>query len=129
MDPILAHLSGDYLFQTHHQATEKVKRWGPALAHAATYTACFLPITRSWKALAVIGGTHAVIDRYRLAKYLVWAKNQAAPARHRPSLEELRETGTGFPANTPPWLATWLLIICDNTTHLLLNRWALKRWS
>lgn len=123
MDPILAHLSGDYLFQTHHQAVQKTVAWGPALMHAATYTACFLPITRSWKALAVIGGTHAVIDRYRLAKHVAWAKNQFAPAPFRPP-----HTATGYSDDVPPWLSTWLMIISDNTIHLLLNRWALNRW-
>ena len=120
----LAHLVGDYLIQTHHQATEKTRAWGPALAHAATYTAAHLPLTRSWKALAVIGGTHALIDRYRLARHVVWAKNQLAPASHRPG-----HTATGYPEDTPPWLAVWLMIAADNTLHLLINTWALRRWA
>lgn len=114
--PILAHLVGDYLIQTHYQATEKTKSWGPALTHAATYTACHLPLTRSPWRLAVIGGTHAVIDRYRLARHVVWAKNQLAPKSFRPG-----HTPTGYPAGTPDWLAVWLMIIADNTLHLLIN--------
>jgi hypothetical protein len=121
----LAHLAGDYLLQTHHQATTKTSSWPPALLHAATYTAAHLPLTRSPWRLAVIGGTHAVIDRYRLAKYVTWAKNQAAPKAHRVSVDELRATGTGYALNTPPWLAGWLLIISDNSLHLLLNAAAL----
>lgn len=113
---ILAHLAGDYLLQTHHQAVEKTRSWGPALAHAATYTACYLPLTRSPWRLGVIGGTHAVIDRYRLARHVVWAKNQFAPKDHRPG-----HTATGYPAETPDWLAVWLLIAADNTLHLLIN--------
>jgi hypothetical protein len=123
-DLLLAHLAGDYLLQTHHQATEKTRAWGPALAHAATYTAAYMPVTRSPKALAVIGVTHAVIDRYRLARHVVWAKNQLAPASYRPP-----HTATGYPEDTPPWLAVWLMIAADNTLHLLLNRWALARWK
>ncbi len=122
--PILAHLVGDYLFQTHHQAVRKTAAWGPALAHAATYTAAHLPLTRNWKALAVIGGTHALVDRYRLARHVVWAKNQLAPAEHRPE-----HTATGYPEATPPWLAVWLLIAADNTIHLLINVAALARWG
>jgi hypothetical protein len=123
-DLLLAHLAGDYLLQTHHQASEKTRAWGPALAHAATYTAAHLPVTRSWKALTVIGVTHAVIDRYRLARHVVWAKNQAAPAAHRPG-----RTPTGYPEGTPAWLAVWLMIAADNTLHLLIGRAALGRWS
>lgn len=119
----LAHLVGDYLLQTHHQATEKTRAWGPALAHAATYTAAHLPLTRSPLRLLAIGGTHAVIDRYRLARHVVWAKNQCAPARHRfPFSEAIADgTGTGYPAGTPVWLSVWLLIVADNTLHLLIN--------
>lgn len=124
MTEALAHLAGDYVVQSDWMAAEKLTRHGPALAHAATYTACFLPITRNWRALAVIGGTHFVIDRWRLAKHVCWAKNQMAPARYRPP-----HTPTGYGPEKPDWMAVWLLIICDNTMHLAINRWALKRWT
>jgi hypothetical protein len=124
MNTLLAHLVGDYIFQTHHQASEKTKRWGPAVAHAATYTAAYLPLTRNFKALVVIGGSHVLIDRYRLARHIVWAKNQFAPEAYRPE-----HTATGYPDDTPPWLSFWLLIAADNTLHLLINHIALKRWG
>lgn len=123
MSEALAHLAGDYVAQTDWMAQEKTHRWDAALLHAATYTACFLPITRNWKALAVIGGTHAVIDRYRLAKHVAWAKNQAAPKAYRPD-----HTATGYGADRPDWLTVWLLILTDNTIHLAINRWALRRF-
>jgi hypothetical protein len=113
---VLAHLIGDYLVQTHHQAQRKTEAWGPALAHAATYTAAHLLVTRSPWRLLVIGGTHAVIDRYRLAKHAVWLKNQAAPAAYRPP-----HTATGYPEDTPPWMSVWLMIAADNTLHLAVN--------
>lgn len=113
---LLAHLFGDYIAQSHWMATEKTKRWWPAIAHAATYTACYLPVTRSIPALLVIGGTHTVIDRYRLARHLIWAKNQLGPARYRNG-----HTATGYAEDVPPWLAVWLLIACDNTLHLAIN--------
>ena len=69
---LLAHLVGDYLLQSHWMATEKTKHWWPALAHGITYTLPYLFITQSPLALLVIAGTHIVIDRYRLAKHLVW---------------------------------------------------------
>lgn len=117
---LLCHLVGDYLFQSHWMATEKVRRWWPAVAHGLTYALPFLLLTRAPAALAVIAGTHMVIDRHRLARYVVWAKNQAAPASHRPPL-----TATGYSDDTPPWLAVWLLIAADNTMHVLINAAAL----
>lgn len=116
---LLAHAVGDYLIQSHWMASEKTKRWWPALAHAATYGLPFLLITRDPVALAVIVGTHAVIDRYRLARHIVWAKNHLAPAGINPSWSECR--ATGYPPDTPPWLAVWLLIIADNTMHVVIN--------
>jgi hypothetical protein len=114
----LAHLVGDYLLQSHFLATEKTKRWWPAIVHGVLYTLPFLFITQSWAALAVIAGTHIVIDRYRLARHLVWFKNQLAP-KPRPTWEDSK--GTGYPSDTPPWLAVWLMIIADNTVHILIN--------
>ena len=123
-DQLLAHLVGDYLLQTDHMATEKTTDLRVALLHGAAYTLPFLALTRSWRALAVIGLTHAVIDRWRLAKHVVWAKGQAAPAAYR---QPWPPTATGMPEHRPVWLTTWLMILADNTLHLLINRAAL-RW-
>ena len=113
---LVAHLVGDYLIQSHWMATEKTKHWWPAIAHAVTYGLPFLLVTQSPLALLVIVGTHAVIDRYRLARHIVWFKNQLAPTSHRPA-----HTATGYPDDTPPWLAFWLLILADNILHVLIN--------
>ena len=113
---ILAHLAGDYLLQSHWMATRKTSRWWPAVAHGLTYTVPYALVTQSLLALAVIGGTHILIDRWRLAKHVVWLKNQIAPRAERPT-----HTATGYPAEAPPWLAVWLLIVADNTIHLLIN--------
>lgn len=114
---LLAHLVGDYLIQSHWMAIKKTTAWWPALVHGATYTLPYALVTQSPVALLVIGGTHAVIDRYRLARYVVWAKNQLAPAAFRAE----KSSPTGYPASTPDWLAVWLLFIADNTLHLLIN--------
>ena len=115
----LGHLTGDYILQSHWMATEKTKRWTPALVHASVYTACYLPATQSPVALAVIGGTHALIDRYRLARHLVWAKNHLGPCRTWHPWVDC--TATGYPPDVPAWLAVWLMIACDNTIHLTIN--------
>jgi hypothetical protein len=116
---LLCHLAGDYLLQSHWMASEKTKRWWPAWAHALTYGLPFLLVTQSTVALAVIVVTHALIDRYRLARYAVWAKNLLAPKAYRKPWGEC--TATGYPQDTPPWLAVWLMIIADNTMHLTIN--------
>jgi len=118
-------------------ADNKTSRWLPALVHGFTYTIPFLFATHSIAALLVIALTHAVIDRYRLAKYLIWFKNQIVPksARYKwnPSFEsngvqmpnKLNNTATGFPQSVPPWMSVWLLIIVDNTVHIVINTLAI----
>lgn len=116
---VLAHLVGDYLLQTHWMATQKTQRWLPAILHGLTYTLPYALVTQSLLALAVIAGTHIVIDRFRLARHVIWLKNLVAPAGHRHPWREC--SATGYHQSVPVWLATWLLIIADNTLHLLIN--------
>ena len=146
-DQIVAHLVGDYILQSHWMATEKGKQHFAAALHAICYTLPFLLITQSIAALAVICGTHFVIDRWRLARFVVWLKNGpltytswSVPAQYVdtkrpiPGVYEDRGswswrplTSTGYLDDTPPFLAVWLLIIADNTLHLICNGLAI--WS
>lgn len=65
-----------------------------------------------------------MIDRYRLARWLVWARNVAlCPPGARPGMAP----GQPFPDDCPPWLGTWLVIIADNCAHVLINA-AAMRW-
>lgn len=116
---LLAHLVGDYLIQSDWMAQEKTKRWWPAVAHGLTYTIPYALVTQSLPALAVIAGSHIVIDHYRLARHVVWAKNLIAPASWRYPWREC--SGTGYHQDRPAWMAVWLMIIADNTIHLLFN--------
>lgn len=113
----MAHMVGDYLIQSHWMANAKTKQWWPAAVHGVTYTLPFVLITQSIVALLVIGGTHIVIDHWRLARYVVWFRNQLAPKAWRPALVE----ATGTPDSAPVWLSTWLLFIADNILHMLIN--------
>lgn len=156
MEQILCHLVGDYWAQSDWMAGNKTKSHWPAFCHAFTYTLIFLFITTSWKALLFIGGTHFLIDRFRLARYLCWAKNLIGPWKRKPcegcelikldpdnkyrptwhdchqlkytpptkSWEECKTTG--YDPERPIWLTTWLLIITDNSMHLLCNYFALN---
>lgn len=119
---VLAHLAGDYLIQSDWMATEKTKRWWPAIAHGLTYTLPYLLITQSPVALAVIAGTHIIIDHYRLARHVAWFKNQIAPKAFRSEWHDCK--GTGYPSDKPTFMAVWLMIIADNTIHLAINAFA-----
>lgn len=146
-DQLLCHLIGDYVLQSDYMANDKTKKSVAALAHVVTYTLPFLFITWSPAALAVILVSHFVIDRWRLARYVCWLKNFLAPeksfgpwvvTRRVGTFEERSRThtlwwhswadcsGTGYHKNREPWMTVWLMIIADNTLHILLNGLAIK---
>lgn len=147
---LILHLLGDYVTQSDEMANRKTTSSKWALAHAITYSLPFALIS-SLNAWLVIFITHFFIDRFRLARYVCWAKNivfgmwiktlfalwwkvcsdewNTAIREHRKdsetfSWENCRETG--YPAVRPAWLAVWLLIACDNCLHLTLNYLAVK---
>jgi hypothetical protein len=122
-DQLVAHAVGDYVLQSDWMAQEKVRRSFAAAVHVAFYALPFLFLRPSPLALAVIVGTHFLIDRWRLARFVVWAKNQIAPAAQRFPWAEC--SGTGYHQDRPPWLAVWLLILADNVMHVLINGAAL----
>ena len=123
----LAHLFGDYVVQSDWMANAKTSEHLPAALHGLTYAACFLPLTRNLRALAIIGGTHYVIDRWRLAKYLVWARNQIAPAEARYAYADAGMLGNR--ADRPDWLSGWLAFIADNACHLAINAATLRHYE
>ncbi|HLJ25346.1 MAG TPA: DUF3307 domain-containing protein [Candidatus Angelobacter sp.] len=106
----------------------------PAWNFSTTWASSFHPL-----ALVVIFGTHFLIDRYRLARYVVWAKNRMFEPwwAYRQLLHRERYARhatppfcycdkTGYAEGVPIWLATWLLIFADNTLHLTINYLALR---
>lgn len=119
---MLAHLVGDYLLQTQWMADNKTLRWGPAVWHGIFYTLPFLLITLSIPALLVICVTHIIIDRLRLAKYVVWFKNQFAPKSFRYGWDsEANDKASGYPKKVPAFLSIWLMILADNIIHILIG--------
>lgn len=162
-DQILAHMWGDYILQSDWAANNKTNRSLACFVHVLLYAVPFLFLRPSLAALLVIVSTHFVIDRWRLARYVVWAKNFLGPvapvrwigpspefvrpwerrvppgyypkagrfdipkgsplATPNPPFDECRKTG--YPADRPDWLATWLLIIADNILHVTINGVAL----
>ena len=154
MNQLICHLIGDYVIQNHWMANAKTRSCVAAAVHAITYTLPFLMLTRSPLVLAIITGTHFLIDRFRLARYWVafwgvgcdgWVPKQLrALACHRAVVAEQTMRANSFspapsdacieaikaeyqpPEPAPPFLAVWLLIIVDNTMHLAINAAALS---
>lgn len=120
-DQLVAHAVGDYLLQTEWMAQHKTKRSLPALVHCLFYILPFLLLTQNPLTILVIGSTHFVLDRWHLARVVIWAKNRPFPGSA--PWKECRETG--FPKDTPDYIARWLLIIVDNILHIITNAIAL----
>lgn len=123
MEPValglIAHLFGDYAFQSHTMAARKTSSWAWSSLHAAIYSLPFFVVAmlcgesaRWLGALAVIGGTHAVIDRLAIAKRWCAFYGVGYPGLWAPA--------EGFKP-PPPFLGVWLTIIVDNAFHLAIN--------
>lgn len=123
MEQLLLHLFGDYVSQTDWMAREKTKKTWAAFCHATIYSLPFLFLTTSPMALFVIWSSHLLIDRFGLARHVVFAKNWST----NQSLKWKDCAATGYPVDVPVWMSVWLLIIADNTLHLLINYGSL-RW-
>jgi hypothetical protein len=113
---LLAHLIGDFVLQSEWMAVNKSKRSFPALVHVFFYTLPFLFLTTDISTLLIISGTHFLIDRFGLARYICRLRNHICPIRQ---WFLKKENGT------PVWLEFWLVVIVDNTMHLVINAFAL----
>lgn len=131
---LVAHAVGDYIMQSDWMAGNKTWKNSAAAIHAATYTIPFLFITQSLTALLIIFGSHYIVDRYSLARYLVYVKNgpwyrglhwdeKGKYQGYHWALKEL--TVTGYPPHRPIWLAFWLTVIADNIIHVFCNALAI----
>ena len=118
---LILHLFGDYVTQSDWMANNKTKSTWAAFCHAWVYSFPFLFIA-SQKAWVVIIVTHLLIDRFRLARYVVFAKNFLGYPF--PVWQDCKVTG--YPSDRPAWLAVWLLIAADNTLHLIINYFAIR---
>jgi hypothetical protein len=121
-DQIVAHAVGDYILQSDWMVREKYQNSIATLCHVVFYSLPFLLLTQNPWTLLVISGTHFVIDRWRLARYVIWAKNWAWPDS-RPWSEC---TETGYPPDMPAHASMWLFIIVDNILHVIINGAAIR---
>lgn len=113
MDQLICHLMGDYVLQTDWMARTKISSLSAAIVHALVYSLPFTLITGFSWALFVIFATHVLIDRYRLASYIMHIKQWSWRGRD-PQL------------SPPPEMRTILLIVIDNTVHLTINYLSIK---
>ena len=133
MIQLILHLIGDYVTQSDWMANNKRKNSVAAAFHALIYSLPFLLLSPSKLAFFTILWTHFLIDRFGLARYVVYAKNVILSPRLFAVGDELGRwkwsncSATGYPSDAPPWLAVWLLIAADNTMHLAIN-YAALRW-
>jgi hypothetical protein len=119
MEQLLCHLVGDYCLQSHDMATKKTTETKWAVYHGIMYTLPFITIA-SYKPLFVIAFTHVIIDRFRLATYVTKWKNYLFGGFNPQALQQL------YPEATLPYLSVWLIILVDNSCHLLINYFAIK---
>lgn len=114
MEQLISHLIGEYILQNDWMAQKKTKRgfigFLACLTHVLTYSIPFLFITTSWLQIFLIIITHFFIDRYRLGVYSTKLINW-----------NWESNNYGFQDKMPAYLSTWLMIIVDNTYHLLIN--------
>lgn len=100
--------------------------------HAFVYSLPFFSLTRNVWALLFICSSHFVIDHWKLARYVCWVKNFIAPKWIERDGEKIRNypwnecKDTGYHSDRPAFLTVWLLIVTDNTLHVLCNGLALR---
>lgn len=113
MDQLICHLIGDYVLQTDWMARKKLEKLHAAVIHAFVYAIPFTLITGFSRALLVIFITHVIIDRYRVAAFIMKLKHWSWKHRNDGN-------------STPPEIRTMLIIVIDNTMHLAINYLAIK---
>lgn len=121
-EQFLIHLFGDYVTQTDWMAKNKTSNFHPAIAHGVVYSLPFFLLDISALAWFVIFSTHVIIDRFRLARYMIFAKNWLQNRK----LQWKDCNNTGYPNEMAPWMSVWLLIAADNWLHLTINYFAIK---
>lgn len=115
MEQLLCHLIGDYWLQDDWMALNKKKDPRIAILHAFVYTLPFLFLTRNPWSLLIIFLTHAYIDGSNFTGKLNQLKNWNF------------DNPSGYDEEKrPDWIWVWLLIIQDNSLHLIINYLTLR---
>lgn len=122
-EALICHLLGDFCLQNDWMASKKRMDSFCCAVHVAVYTAVFLALTWNILALALIAGTHFLIDRCGLG--LKWCEFYGVGSPW------IRITDEGSPPRLqvpePAYKNFWLVVVCDQTFHLVCN-YAILRW-
>ena len=106
---LLIHLLSDFWLQNDWMVANKKSNFLVALLHSIIYTIPFILITKSVVALLIICITHAIIDGSDIVMKLNQIKNWNF------------ETKSGYDKDRPEHIWHWLIIVQDNTLHLIIN--------
>lgn len=126
MEELLCHLWGDFPLQFHEMAIEKTKSWKWVLIHVSIYGIPLLFLQPSLTAWLVMVGSHAIIDRYRLAG--VWCQFYGVGYPgwygYLKSLMAADKEVVHFKAPSADF-GMILMIVVDQVFHLTINHLAL----
>lgn len=118
MIQLIFHLLGDYIFQNDWIAQNKTKDtvtgYVACFIHVVIYTLPFLLYYGDGLDIFVIGISHFIIDKFRLATYWIQLINWRKGDNY------------GFSHDKPAYIAFWLMIIYDNAFHIIINYLAIK---
>lgn len=110
---LILHFVGDYLLQNDWMAKYKKQLTGKGYlacsCHVLCYSIPFLFVATPLQWL-FIAGSHFVIDKFGLAEYWIRLINWNWSSKN-----------FGFSDDKPSFLSIWLLIIVDNTFHIICN--------
>ena len=111
---LLLHFVGDYLFQNDWMAQNKTKDNFACYVHCLLYTLPFGLVLWQSLWLWLVFLTHFAIDRWCLAEYWIRLVNCNWSGDNH-----------GYDETKPKYMSVWLLIVIDNTFHILLNSLAI----
>ena len=113
MIQLIAHLFGDFVFQTDWMAENKGKfnriGWLSCIIHCMVYTLPFLLITLDWSKILLIFLSHFIVDKFRLAFHYCGFAN----------------VGARFDFTN--WLKIYLIFMVDMAVHLGCNYFILTQ--
>lgn len=129
MEQFLCHLIGDYWLQNDWMASNKKRKWLPAIIHGIFYTLPFIFLTSSIYKLLIICISHIIIDHTNLTGRLNQLKNfdfrthKVGYFRNLPEgiIQKSYITLKDGYSDRPLFIRIWLLIIQDNILHLVIN--------
>ncbi|AUR87418.1 TMhelix containing protein [Vibrio phage 1.101.O._10N.261.45.C6] len=116
---LLCHLIGDYFLQSEWMVRNKKQSVFVATVHGLVYSLPFLILDITLLQYLLIATSHAVIDRWgeQVIGGIVKLKNLISPLSGRVK----NPNNYGFPEGTPDYVQFFVVIVIDNTLHIVCN--------